>query len=177
MILRSIVIQYLFSHYDFPMRNEEQKGSLWWPKAWWSGVGGGSSMVDEHSQMGNTFRHDCPRSKGSSALLKVEDVLTVFITVDYFGLSNQSARVHGQNLVVFDVPRGNHTSAFSSNCFNTTWKYAAFNKTLQNGNIFFIQVANLWFFIRDAIRPTPQSNFSHHFHIVLQVLLLVLQFH
>lgn len=45
-------------------------------------------MVDEHPQMGDYFWHDCPRSERSFAILKIENVLAVFVLVDYLSLSD-----------------------------------------------------------------------------------------
>lgn len=45
-------------------------------------------MVDEHAQMSDYFWYDCPRSERSLAVLKIEDVLAVFVLVDYLSLSD-----------------------------------------------------------------------------------------
>ena len=95
-------------------------------------------MVDEHSQMPDDFRDNCPRSERSLPLLKAEDILTFFVAFNDLCLSDEPAWVDGDNLVLFDVSNGDDTPTFARNFFNHAGKNTGFAEAFHDSNAFFI---------------------------------------
>jgi len=168
MILRSIVIQYFFSHHDFSKGNKEKHRPFGWPESWWNYVW--FSVVDKHANMGNHFRYYCPRWKGGWPILEVEDVVAIFILIDYLSLTHQPSWVDGHYLAFFYVSRCDNTSSLSRHSFDDSREDIRWPKLLQYLKTLVLQVGNVWLLELDAVGQAPQINSCHCCHVEFQVL-------
>lgn len=87
MVFLPIIIKDFLAHADLSKRNEKKKRPLGRPKPRGNRVGC-CSVVEEHSQMGDSNWHNRPRGKGSGSVLKVKDILAVFVGLNDLCLHN-----------------------------------------------------------------------------------------